>query len=218
MTTYWLRFKLESDGTFGRGDGIPGLVDQEVTLDAYGCPYMHGRTLKGLLNEVCADLLFALKAARLDWQQPADDLFGLPGSDLGGQGIMWVGHAQLPASVRQAIGYDIASGNWTKDEVIHALTTIRRQTAMDIDGSPDPHTLRSVRVILRETPFEAGLTFCRELNDREKGLLAACAKGLRRAGSARNRGRGRLAAHWADSAGNDVTDDWFEAFTEEVCR
>ena len=58
MSTYWLRFSLESDATFGRGDGIPGLIDQDVALDREGFPYLHGRTLKGLLNEVCADILY----------------------------------------------------------------------------------------------------------------------------------------------------------------
>jgi hypothetical protein len=218
MTTYWLRFKLESDTTFGRGDGVPGLIDQDVALDADGCPYANGRTLKGLLSEVCADLLHALGTKATAWQPAADCLFGLPGSDASVQGIMHVGRGQLPEALRLAIHDEISSDKWTRDEVIHALTTVRRQTAVEVDGTPDPHTLRATRVILRGTTFEAQLDFTRPLWDKEKGWLAACVKGLRRAGTARNRGRGRLTACLRDQAGTVLSDTWYEDFFKlEVC-
>lgn len=217
MTTYWLRFDLESDATFGKGDGIPGLVDQEVVLDQLGCPYLHGRTLKGLLNEVCADLLFVLKDDDSTWRQAADQLFGRPGSKLAQQGIMSVGHAKLPASLRTAVQHAIIVGKWTREDVLNSLTTIRRQTAIEAGGAPDPHTLRSGRVILRQTPFESKLTFVRDPKDTEKALFAACVKGLRRAGTARNRGRGRLVARIESEGGQDVTSTWFQHFKQEVC-
>jgi len=46
MTTYYLNFTLLSDTTFGRGEGVPGLVDEEVEHDRYGLPYLRGRTLE----------------------------------------------------------------------------------------------------------------------------------------------------------------------------
>src|SRR4051812_48874629 len=94
MLQLWLRFHLESDATFGRGDGIPGLIDRDVALDEYGCPYLHGRTLKGLLVESCADLLFALGKSTDEWKEAAAALFGLAGSRHE-QGILYLGHAQL---------------------------------------------------------------------------------------------------------------------------
>ncbi len=180
MITYWLRFKLESDATFGRGDGVPGLIDQDVALDVDGCPYANGRTLKGLLSEVCADLLHALEANAVAWQPAADSLFGVPGSTETAQGIMHVGRGQLPAALRLAIHDEVSTGKWTRDEVIHTLTAVRRQTAVEVDGAPDPQTLRATRVILRGTRFEAQLDFAKDLEDAEKGWLAACVKGLRR--------------------------------------
>jgi CRISPR/Cas system CMR subunit Cmr6 (Cas7 group RAMP superfamily) len=50
MIGNWLCFELESDAVFGRGSSIPGLIDQEIALDPSGCPYLHGRTLKGLFS------------------------------------------------------------------------------------------------------------------------------------------------------------------------
>ncbi|MCB0126014.1 MAG: hypothetical protein KDE58_27345 [Caldilineaceae bacterium] len=207
----WLWFQLESDATFGRGDGIPGLVDREVTVDANGCPYLHGRTLKGLLGEVCADILFALDHAQ-PWKAAADHLFGVPGSGYQ-QGILHIGHAQLPIALRSTIQH---TKGWTAQDVIESLTTVRRQTAIDISGAPDPRTLRSMRVILRKTYFEAELTIMQQMDANEKALLAACVKGLRRAGTARNRGRGRLHA-WIEDANNQkVCNSWFDEFKQKV--
>lgn len=216
MIVYWLRFTLESDATFGRGDGVPGLIDQEVVLDENGCPVLHGRTLKGLLGEVCADLLFALGNQSEPWKAAALGLFGQPGSRAEDQAQMHVGHAQLPQTVRQAVYNAIVDGSWTRQDVLHALTAVRRQTSIDANGAPDPHTLRSARVVLRQTPFEACLNFDREPTERERALLAACVKGFRRAGTARNRGRGRLVARLEDAAGAPLTEAWYTLFKQEV--
>ena len=220
MTDYRLRLELESAATFGRGSGIPGLVDQDIVLDDYGCPYLHGRTFKGLLSEVCSEILYGLASGNVDsqtrWNAAADRLFGIPGSTHESQGIMRIGHARLPSKLRKAIRHAVDNDYWTKDEVTESLTAIRQQTALEVGGSPDPHTLRAIRVILRETVFHAELTFRQPADDTEKALLAACIKGLRRAGLARNRGRGRVTASIEDcQESTNVTAAWFTLFREE---
>jgi len=219
-----LQFSLESDATFGRGDGIPGLVDRDVALDEYGCPYLHGRTLKGLLNEVCADVLFALTShpTQVNWKEAADQLWGVPGSRMQDQGVLRVGHAQLPEALHAAIRYEVACNRadraqgWTPQEVTASLTTVRRQTALEVGGAPDPATLRSLRVILRETHFTAPITLMRRLNENEQALLAACVMGLRRAGTGRNRGRGRLSATLTDEQRSPLTKTWYALFKTKV--
>lgn len=221
MLQLWLRFRLESDATFGRGDGIPGLVDRDVALDEYGCPYLHGRTLKGLLVESCADLLFVLGKSTGEWKAAADALFGLPGSGHE-QGILRLGHAQLPAALHAAIRREVdrngqnSTIGWTRQEVTASLTTIRAQTAVSSGGAPDPRTLRTMRVILRQTCFEAQINHLRDLTPTERALLAACVKGLRRAGTARNRGRGRLVARLEDPMNQNVGELWFKEFKTKV--
>jgi len=61
MTTLLIKFDTKSDATFGRGDGLASLVDAEVQHDRCGLPFLGGRSLKGLLEEECANILFALK-------------------------------------------------------------------------------------------------------------------------------------------------------------
>lgn len=213
MSTYRIRLELESDATFGRGSGIPGLIDQEIVLDRYGCPYLHGRTLKGLLSEVCSEILYGLESSDPDrsapWLQAADQLFGQPGSLLETQGKMRVGHARLPNALHVAIQAAVGNGAWTPDAVTASLTAVRQQTALEVGGAPDPHTLRAARVILRQTVFYADLHMPDDLTPHQKGLIAACVKGLRRAGLARNRGRGRLTAAIVNDAGDNLSDNWY---------
>jgi len=102
---------------------------------------------------------------------------------------------------------------------LHSLTAIRRQTSIDAKtGAPLKETLRSMRVILRKTPFEAALTFGAYPTSDDLALLAACVKALRRAGTGRNRGRGKLTAQLCDAQGQDVTETHFARFQQEVAR
>jgi hypothetical protein len=227
MSTYTLKIKLWSDTTFGRGDGVAGLVDQEVEHDRYGFPYLRGRTLKGLLSEECDNLITVLPDdnQRQQWQKIANDLFGRPGSTLDTQAKIHVGDACLPDDLRKAIAAQLDAEQdrkrrdsrykptITSTDILECLTTIRRQTAIDPeDGAPTEHSLRSARVILRELPFESKLLFEPELNkdsEDDKDILALLAVGtlaLRRIGSGRNRGRGHVQCSLHDST-NEITKD-----------
>lgn len=219
-----LKFRLLSAATFGRGEGLPGLVDQEVEHDAYGLPYMRGRTLRGLLAEEMEGLLFALVDPRQQaapWQTVRDRLLGTSGAFLDESGILHVGDARLPENVRQLIAASVEAearrdnkgGVITPSAVLESLTAIRRQTAMTPYGAPDSGTLRAMRVVLRETSFEAMLTFDVEPDERDLALLTATVLAWRRAGTGRNRGRGRLRAWLKDEA---FAKRYFEAFRKAV--
>lgn len=221
MKTFWLKLTLKSDATFGSGDGVAGLVDSEIQHDEYGLPYLGGRTLKGLLGEECANILFALecqgKAQR--WQKAALRLFGSWGSRNEDQSLLHVGDARLPEELRQAVRRGIERGELTREQVLHSLTAIRRQTAVDArTGAPKKETLRAMRVILRETPFEAALVFLGDPTGDDLVLLATCVKALRRAGTGCNRGRGELEARLYDDHGDDVTDAHLADFESALGR
>jgi len=126
-----LRITLQSDATFGRGDGVAGLVDEEIEHDdRFGLPYLRGRTLKGLLVEECANILYALmrqgNPALEACKQAARALFGSPGSTLANDGLLRVGHAQLPAVLRRAVQEDVRGGRLKPAQVLESLTAIRR--------------------------------------------------------------------------------------------
>lgn len=221
MTTFWLTFTLKSDATFGRGEGVAGLVDEEVEHDRYGLPYLRGRALKGLLVEECAHILYALSCQLPDeysrWQGIADRLFGAPGATTKDTSIMQVGDACLPADLGQAIQYHHEQNNLSRVDVLESVTDIRRQTAIDEEtAGPQEGSLRAMRVVVRETPFEAPLQFSQPPQATDLALLSASILAFRRAGTGRNRGRGHLTARLLDENRQDVTATYFKVFQEAV--
>lgn len=207
MSKYCLRITLKSDATFGRGDGIAGLIDVETQHDDYGFPYLGGRVIKGILVEECADILAALghgqpENAPSHWQGAAKSLFGQPGSKSDDQAMLQIGDACLPADLREMVRLDINadSPRIRRDEVLETFTAVRKQTAIDESGVPKDHSLRVLRVIMRETVFEAELRLPEMENRRYAlALLSACVAAFRRAGTGRNRGRGLLTAELFES-------------------
>jgi len=216
-----LRFKLLSDATFGRGEGVPGEVDAEVQHDDLGMPYFGARALKGVLAQECADLLYALgqKSEKDRWWQAAAMLFGRPGSSNDDAGALIVGDAQLPPKLRQAIAYAvIKTRGISRSQVLASLTTVRKQTANSMEtGAPMDQTLRAMRVVLRGTEFIAPLRFRTAVSEDALALLAACVASLRRLGMGRNRGRGEVEAWLTDDQGNPAA-KYLERFVTEVAQ
>lgn len=221
MKRLQLCLHLESDATFGRGEGLAGLVDEEIEYDvATGLPFVRGRTLKGLLVEECANLMFALQRvgspalARLE--VAAARLFGRPGGGLEGAALLHIGPALLPQQLREAVHSRIAHNTLKPADVLESLTTIRRQTSIDeVSAAPEEGSLRSMRVVLHQTSFQAWLDFATDPEEDDLALLAACALSVRRGGIGRNRGRGRLRLQVLDEQGNDVTmTPYFERFKQ----
>ncbi|HAJ36718.1 MAG TPA: RAMP superfamily protein [Chloroflexi bacterium] len=226
-----LRITLLSDTTFGRGDGVAGLVDAEVQHDAAGCPFLFGRTIKGMLREECVNLLYALEQAApamsARWAKVVNALLGAPGSSERGRAALVVDDARIAADLHQAIAWQVANGALRRAEVLDAFTAIRQQTAVDAErGAPRDETLRAARVILRDTVFWAALHIDERRLDAHQVssadalmLLAAVISGWRRAGASRNRGRGEIAAALFETvAGSDVecTQKYLGAFAAEV--
>ncbi len=228
MSIYELQvqIKLLSDTTFGRGDGVAGLVDQEVEHDSYGFPYLRGRTLKGLLSEECDNLLILLKDDVFrHWNSVRNKLLGVSGSVMEKTSIMHVGDASLPEKLREAVTIQIEKERekdkpaLTPSDILHSLTTIRRQTAISPNnGTADRSSLRSARVVIRDranTPprFTASLFFDEEPTADMKALLAVGVLALRHIGSGRNRGRGHVQCSLWDANGkNDITQDFVDRF------
>ncbi|WP_020699932.1 MULTISPECIES: RAMP superfamily CRISPR-associated protein [Kamptonema] len=217
MIVYKLKIKLLSDTTFGRGDGVAGLVDQEVEHDSSGFPYLRGRTLKGLLSEECDNLIAVLSPHNVcrDWESVACKLFGKPGSTLETSSQMQVGDACLPEDLRQAVAYQLKrlDNKLMRVDILESLTTIRRQTAIDSKtGVADETTLRSARVVLRELEFTANLSFEVQPGRDALTLLSVGTLALRRLGSNRNRGLGHIEGQLLNPDDQNITKDFVQYF------
>ncbi len=214
----YIKLKLKSDAAFGSGEGVAGLVDEEVEHDhETGLPFLRGRILKGLLVEECANILYALEGQNVksvgQLKGDAGFLFGHPGSTLSEGAHMHVGQALLPKELRYAVEQHVKRDELTPHEVLDSLTAIRRQTSIDEkSGAPKEGSLRSMRVVLRDISFTAPLSFDSVPGREAIALLAACVLSLRRAGLGRNRGLGRLKAVLLDEKKIDVTKEYYQFF------
>lgn len=224
MTIYFIQLTLLSDTTFSRGDGVAGLLDREVEHDELGLPYLHGRTLKGLLGEEADNLLDCIVALNIPldaWEKARHNLFGKGGSKADANAKLGAnlhyGHAQLPESLRDTVRLTMQAkdNRLTRQDVLASLTAVRRQTAVNGDGLPHDGSLRSMRVILRQTVFTAELNG-RTLEKEELALLAASVLALRRAGTGRNRGRGQLQADLLDAKGNSILWEHYRNFANAL--
>lgn len=225
MSRYSMIIIPTSDATFSSGDGVAGMLDREVAYDAItGMPYLHGRTLKGLLGEEADNILFSLsqiiaqapgKSQAEAWAEIRTRLFGVTGSDNSVSGIMHFGAASLPGSVRAEVMKTIAAYQVSAQDILTSLTAVRRQTANTAEGIPVDGSLRTMRVILRQTPFVASLVSRRKLTLQEEAFLSATVLSLRRAGSGRNRGRGRLQTDLYKD-GQSILHTGFQTFVQEA--
>lgn len=211
MENLMLKIKLKSAATFGRGDGVAGLVDREIEHDSNGFPFLRGRTLKGLLAESAENIVYALDGdnKESDWKKAKDTLFGKSGRGVDEKGLLIVGDAQLPSSLQEAI----LKEGWSKEDTLYSLTSIRRQTSMNEHGAPAHASLRSMRVLLPNVILESQLNFDGKLEPIHEQLLAATILDLRRAGTGRNRGRGWIEVELE----NDIkTNELFNKFAEAI--
>lgn len=236
MSHYQLQITFKSDATLGSGDGLPGMIDREISRDRFGVPYLKGRTIKGLLSEEADNILFALKQSSFDTgdlDKARKELFGNPGSSLDEIAKMHYGRATLPENIRSSI---VAAVNGDQrvsaNDIFESLTSIRRQTAIEDGflgpegefdetakvGTPAKGSLRAMRVLLRETVLVCDLYSDEQLSDLEFGLLSAAIKAWRRAGTGRNRGRGRLQASILDmdQDGREVLASGIEHFSAYI--
>lgn len=218
MGTYFIAIKLQSETTFGRGDGLAGLVDQEVVHDQAGFPYLRGRTLKGALSEEC-DAIVAVLSRTERWNGALQRLFGRAGSLTGDQASWRYGDALLPGELRDAVTNQQArmtNASLGPVDVLDSLTTLRAQTAIQAaSGTPDEGSLRVSRVIIRDLEFRSRLATPDDHEDDLMLLAAGCAA-LRHLGAGRNRGRGFVRCTLLDASQNDVTGTWLDAFEGAV--
>lgn len=207
-----IRITLKSASTFGRGDGVAGLVDREIEHDPHGFPFLRGKTLKGLLKESAENVVYALEKlqGKTGWSEARDNVFGMPGRGTTQRGNLHVGDAVLPLDLRN----EIISANLSREDVLFALTAIRRQTSINPDGGPEKGSLRSMRVLLPNVILEAPLAFEQEPSVLETQLLFATVLDFRRAGTGRNRGRGSLVAELVNN--DESLNQLFESLSKAV--
>ena len=182
---------LLSDTTFGRGEGMAGMVDVEVEHDKDGLPFIGGKVLHGLLRDTWLSMWTSFKSL----ENAAELVLGQEAIlDPAKEAILEIKDAVLPDDVQAWVRYAVHRTDPLRPEqILSSLTDIRRQTAQSREtGAPEETTLRASRVVVRGISFQAPLIWRRDPTSDEKKVLALCALGTRHGGLGRNRGRGFL--------------------------
>jgi len=183
-------------------------VDIEIQRDEYGCPFLGGKALKGLLAEECANILYSLSLqGKLGtWPLIHEQLFGIPGAGLVALGVLRVGNATLPRLLSEAVINEVRMGRVSPEEVLRSLTGVRHQTSMNfLTGAAKDKSLRGKQVLVRSLPLQAELIVPDQPPELLQ-LLSAAIRAFRRAGLGRNRGSGELRAYLADGGGTNISD------------
>lgn len=187
-----LQVEILSETTFASGETTAGAVDIEILHDEYGLPMMSGKALRALLRDQWLSMRGQFDD---DTRWAAVELFGRSGM-LEDEALLDIGDAVLDEKIAAWLRYavDRKDDPLLPAEILESLTDIRRVTAESRErGAPAEATLRSSRVVLRQTTLHAPLRILTQnglLPPQHERVLACCALGLRHAGVRRTRGRG----------------------------
>lgn len=187
-----IKIELRSDFCPGSGYAWAGVIDSDVSYDAWGIPYVPARRLKGCMRE----------AAELVCGEAVEALFGKSGDD-GVKGIV-MGNAYIQdyEEIVQELRLLQETGRreaayLSPQNILKRYTGIRAQTSLEEETkTAKENTLRYMRVVGQYDPrrdgealaFYAAITYDGALEQELERIL----KAVRNMGMNRNRGLGSV--------------------------
>lgn len=186
MRQYKLEVEIFSDTLFASAGG-GAAVDSVTAHYKNGLPYIPSKTIKGLLKE---SLIEVIEIMGEDWDKEAikdsvNQLFGKEG--VGNEGSLKFSNGEILG--KKAFDKEIKENELAQSEVLAYFTYIRHQTAINQEGVAKEGSLRTSQVLKPELKFEV---FISGIDDVNKELLEIACLNLRRAGTNRNRGFGKI--------------------------
>jgi len=185
-----VKIKTLSFTLVGSGGGS-GLIDSDIVFDELGIPYIPGRRIKGILRESAKEVSEMLGFG----EKYVEVLFGKPGGEMG---KLNVGNFYIPKYEKIVneflyLKHQNSAFNYllNKSLVIDYFTQIINQTKIE-NGVAKDNSLRTLRVIKPGFEFIGELRFSEELNKQELAFLTLAILNMRRIGTARNRGFGKI--------------------------
>lgn len=212
MKKYKIVVEVISDTLFGSTEGSAA-IDSSTRAYKNGLPYIPAKTFKGLLKESAIEVI---ELRRQVWS-PDDkkdiinQLFGMSG--VGNEGKLHF--LNLDVIDKDSYMTDIILKKLLPAEVLSYFTKIRYQTALE-NGVAKENSLRTSRVLKSGIKFLTYLESHAELSEKELNLLNKACLNLRRVGTNRNRGFGKVKVHFhkdalqANDNSNELTGNTFK--------
>lgn len=182
--------RLLSDTLPGNGEGLAGIIDNDVCFDEYGLPYIPSRRIKGILREVAQQLNNFPSVSGVTDDVLAK-LFQASGSSeeaklsLGNGYLM--NHQKIVDYLQYAYTKNELKKRFSPQSILSLYTYTRAQTSLENDLAKE-NTLRQSRVLKKGLEFRFD---CRIENDLLPQLKAVI-KLAKSMGLNRTRGLGEI--------------------------
>lgn len=194
MINLEVEIELCSATLLGSGEGWGSIIDSDTVFDKYGIPYLPGRRVKGLLRESAEEVLEMFDKAGINSvaKDSLEKLFGKPGNMLTSGCTVNNFYLRDYETLKQWIkwGENKYRIFFSKDIIENVFTEIRQQTRVDKNGVAEENSLRTERVLKKGLIFKGNISI--EDNKGFLKLLVFSCANLRRIGSDRNRGLGKI--------------------------
>ena len=198
-----LVLRLLSDTLPGNGEGLAGIIDNDVCFDSYGLPNIPARRIKGILREVAVQLnCFAADTGITD--EVMGDIFQGAGSSEEARFVLGNGYLRNHSSLISYLQYASDQTNLAKrfspQSVLSLFSYTRSQTSLEDDTAKE-NTLRQSRVLKRGLEFVFDCRIDEELLPHLQQII----KLARSMGLNRTRGLGEIQLGLQDQTVNPVT-------------
>jgi len=220
MEEYLIKINLLTDAVFGSGNSVPGFVDVDILYDAYGFPYINGKTLKGKLAEMATvfvnmiNSIPELKEHGEYYQRKKETLFGVANKYYHNK--LKFSDCEISKNVREYFIAHMESSNISPNEILEALTHMETITSIDYDkGAAKKNSLRSYRIVNRGIALYSVILSPAKLDDDEKIILSSACSLLRHIGSYETKGKGHVEVSLFCN-GNNVTSDYIKLLEKKV--
>lgn len=192
----------------GSGTGRGSYIDSDIIFDDYGLPYFPAKRFKGLLRESAMEVLEMLQSTGLEFVFSEEIIESAFGSKTSPARIriydLYLNDHHNIISWLQYIRQEHPS-ILNKESIINALTEIRQQTAINEKGFAKENSLRTIRVLKPDIEFCGMIEIVDKSRRSEfEALLALACMNLKRAGSGRNRGWGKIKCSLHNGDGHDL--------------
>lgn len=206
-----LKIKMtpESPLFMGSGIGWGTEIDSDLIFDEFGLPYVPARRFKGLLRESALEVLEMMEHANssLFSRNDFESLFGKASQE--GRLVLnnlYPDGLEEYEKMRSWIlwGKNRPNGEalFTREHILDAITSTRQSTAIDSEGIAESNTLRTFRVLNINTfSFFKGTLMIEDAAETDQNILCLACANLRRVGSMRSRGMGKVRCLLEDSQG-----------------
>lgn len=196
MKRYILNLKLQSPTLVGSGVGFGAGIDTDVVFDDLGIPFIPAKRIKGCLLDAAKEVLDMFTFAKVEEDDLAiERTFGEAGRE--SSAPVYFSNLVIEDYIQNKSWLDYFSKQeeykhiFRKERILEAFTEIRQQTKIDSYGVALEHSLRTIRVLKKDTLFRGDIYIGDDDNKILNTLLLACLN-FRHFGTKRNRGFGEV--------------------------